>query len=1017
MAYRNTFSAFGTELRRRAWAGASVLALAVAMGSPSAMAQEAEDDAEPGDQQSENDSSDVIVVRGIRTSLQSAQDIRRNADVLVDAITAEDIGALPDRSVSEALQRVPGVTITRFDGENDPDHFSVEGSGAIIRGLNFARSELNGRDVFSADNGQQIGFNDVSPEMLGSVEVFKNQSADMIEGGLAGTVNLNTRLPFDENGRLLAFTLEGNYSDLAEEFTPTGSALFSNRWELGDGSQFGLLIGGSYSNLKSRADGTLVAEWLDRDPNDGQELYVPSGAGIRTQLFDRTRDSISAAAQWRSASGELEATAQFFRASYENAWSERAVEPSIDGGPTIVPAPGTTFNFGGDGLFESGVISESVGWRSNDPTLPLNGVLQLALSRGKVDQSVTTDYGFNVRWSPTDRFRTSFDLQIIESEVDIADVTTHNAFFSDIALDMNGDVPSVIYQAPTGTTEPYFSDPGNYYIRSAMDHLSDNEGEAVAFRADAEYDFTGDSWLQSIRFGGRVSERSQVVRSSVYNWGNISAAWNTPFKLDDPAIPAGTYELYGFDNFQRGMETGLEGGVPFYTGPLGENYDQAVTDLLALRNAAGNGGWVPLAQRGGVVPGTPFLPSEITDVNQDTTALYARLDFSNEGLSSGMTLSGNVGLRYVETETSTLGALSFPDSALVFNGQTPDAFCAAIMGSPPGICLESSAVRNAFAQWADGTNTDLTDSYTYDNWLPSLNLLLGVTDEFQIRFGASRAIRRPDFGLMKSNLVIEQGGDDPVTGAWLGPRVTTGNVRLDPIVADQFDLAFEWYFAEVGSLTLSLFHKSLDNFIVPAITQRDFENNGETFTVDVDGVGNAPDSGEIQGFELAYQQVFDGLPGIWSGLGMQANYTYIDAQGIPNIGPKNDEPNGRGGAPNFDVSGLGLPLLSEHSANLIGFLETDVWSVRLAYNWRSEYTLTVRDVIYPFTPIVHEATSTLDGSVFYNLTDNITVGVQGVNLLDEVAETSAVINQQLITAPRSYFRSDRRFAFVVRGRF
>jgi TonB-dependent receptor len=201
------------------------------------------------------------------------------------------------------------------------------------------------------------------------------------------------------------------------------------------------------------------------------------------------------------------------------------------------------------------------------------------------------------------------------------------------------------------------------------------------------------------------------------------------------------------------------------------------------------------------------------------------------------------------------------------------------------------------------------------------------------------------------------------------------------------------------------------------VIQRDIENNGQTFTVDVDGVGNASDSGEIQGFEVAYQQTFDELPGIWSGLGVQANYTYIDAQGIPNIGPKNDEPNGRGGAPNFDVSALGLPLMSEHTFNMVGFMETDQWSARLAYNWRSDYTLTVRDVIYPFTPIVHESTGQLDGAFFYNLTDGITVGVQGVNLLDEVSETSSVINDQLITAPRSYFRNDRRFAFIIRGRF
>src|SRR6185503_18509717 len=137
------------------------------------------------------------VVTGIRASLANSQNIKRNADTVVDAITAQDIGALPDRSVTEALQRVPGVAMNRFAGSNDPDHFSVEGSGVVIRGLSFVRSEFNGRDTFSTGPyGQGLNFADVPSELLGSVEVYKNSTADLIEGGLSGTVNMNLRLPF-----------------------------------------------------------------------------------------------------------------------------------------------------------------------------------------------------------------------------------------------------------------------------------------------------------------------------------------------------------------------------------------------------------------------------------------------------------------------------------------------------------------------------------------------------------------------------------------------------------------------------------------------------------------------------------------------------------------------------------------------------------------------------------------------------------------------------------------------------
>lgn len=1010
--FKSGYRGSGPAWRNRLATGASVTALSVALLAVPAHAQESDDTVEPGE---------VIVVRGVRASLQNAQAMRRDADVLMDAVTAEDIGALPDRSVAEALQRVPGVNITRFEGANDPDHFSVEGTGATVRGLTFTRSELNGRDVFSADDGQQIGFNDIPPELLGSVQVFKNQSAEMIEGGLSGTVNLNTRLPFDSAENIRAFSLEANYSDLREAFTPGVSGVFSQRWEMNDGSEFGVLIGGSYSELDSRADGTLIADFIDRDGN-GQ--YAPSGAGIRTQLFDRERSSIAAAAQWSSADGQLEATAQFFRATYENAWSEHAIEPSIDDGPGIVPAPGTSFNFDENGLFESGVISQSVGWRSNDPSLPLNGVRNLVLNRERLDQSENTDFGFNLKWAPTDRFRANFDFQYAESTAEVADVTLHSAFFADTALDTTSDIPTVTYRAPADGSDPYFEDLNNYYIRSAMDHLSDNESEFMALKADGEYDFSGDHWLESIKFGVRVSERDQVVRRSTFNWGNISATWNTPFALDNAAIPAGTFELRPLENFQRsGHDNGIPNGVPFYTGELGFNYDAGVSQIFALREAAGNGGWVPLAQRGGVVAGTPFLPSEITDVTQETQAAYIQFNFAQDNfLGTGMHLDGNFGVRYVETTTSAAGALSFPDSTLFLNGLSPTDFCAAAAGggggSLPGFCLLPQSEQDAFAAWADGTNRPLSAENGYENILPSLNARLEVTEDVIVRLGVSQAMYRPDFGFARSNFVIQDriGQDDPVTGQWLRPLASTGNINLDPATATNFDLALEWYFADVGSLTLTYFHKDLDNVVTPGVSVQTFENNGVEFDVNVNGVANAPDSGSIQGFEVAYQQTYDFLPGLFGNLGTQINYTYIDANAVPVLQPNNTAGNG-GASSVFDVSGLGFPLLSEDTFNFVGFYEDDRFSARLAWNWRSDYTLTTRDVIFPFSPITHESTGQLDGSFFYTVNDYITVGVQGVNLLDEVSQTRAVLNEAGLNAPRNSFTNDRRFAFVVRGTF
>ena len=509
---------------RLALTGISASALSV-----SALAQSANDD----------DRVEEVVVSGVRASLQTSQALKRNSDVFVDAVTATDIGALPDRSITEVLQRVPGVSISRFAGADDPDHFSVEGSGTVIRGIGFVRSELNGRDVFSADAGQALGFQNVSPELMGSVQVFKNQSADMIEGGIGGTVNLVTRKPFDRKDGGFSFSAESNYSDFKERWSPTVSGLWSDRWLTPSGGEFGAMVAAAYSELNSPADGTLVADWLDRN---GNNQFIPSGGGVRSQFFDRERTGVSAALQWASADDRIEATTQFFHSAYDNAWNEFAIEPSIDDGPGIIPLDGTNFTFGPGGLFESGVITESVGWRSNDAALPLNGVRNLALRRERIETPVTNEYSFNLRYAVSDRMRTQFDVQHIRSTAEVADYTVHNAFFADTNLNVNGEVPQVELLSPTGTGPDYLTSPDAFYTRSIMDHLQENEGDETAVRGDLEFDFTGDSWAKSVRFGARYAERDQTVRYSAFNWGNMSATWNDPLRISEANAPAGLYE-------------------------------------------------------------------------------------------------------------------------------------------------------------------------------------------------------------------------------------------------------------------------------------------------------------------------------------------------------------------------------------------------------------------------------------------------------------------------------------------
>src|SRR5688572_4268057 len=204
-------------------------------------------------QEAEPENVDEVVVTGLRASLQSAQAIKLDADTFVDSITATDIGAFPDKSVAEALQRVPGITVSRLQSSDDSNHFSAEPSTVLIRGLTFVRTEFNGRDSFSADGYRGLNFNDVSPELMQGVDTYKNQTAEMIEGGIAGVVNLRTRQPFDSEGQDIALTGRVNYGTRSEEPTYEFSGVYSNNWDT-DSGRFGVLLNAAYSNILTRTE-------------------------------------------------------------------------------------------------------------------------------------------------------------------------------------------------------------------------------------------------------------------------------------------------------------------------------------------------------------------------------------------------------------------------------------------------------------------------------------------------------------------------------------------------------------------------------------------------------------------------------------------------------------------------------------------------------------------------------------------------------------------------------------------
>jgi len=1038
---------------------------------------------------------DEIVVTGVRQSLATAQNIKRNSDTVVDAITAQDIGALPDRSVNEALQRIPGVAISRFAAPTDSAHFSVEGSGVVIRGLSYVRGEFNGRDTFAVSGGREIGFNDIPSELIGSVEVFKNATADLIEGGISGTVNINTRKPFDQKERLIYLSGSMNWGDLEQRGAPSVVGLYSQQWETSGGSRFGLLASGSYSQQFSRSDSVFLSSMLPRynddrngngvqDPGEGRTInagtgfsstlfdtypvpagssvvYAPLGGGSRTQSFDRRRIGVSAAAQFENAARTFLLTAQYLRAEGRQSWLEKTIEPNVYYGDVTTTFPGsgvpTTFDDGG--VFTSGTIVKRTGAVfGTDPTrvcgrnqdgspsnyceltqFAPNGIFTTFSNRYSNQQSTTQDFSLNAKIDPTDRLHINLDGQYVKSASDSTDDIVDMATYSGVNIDLRGKVPQITLQPQGRDTAAYFGNKASTYFRNAFNNRTDNDGDEYAFRGDLQYDVSDGSFLRKVRAGGRYAKRDQVVRANDYNnWGAVSDTWTGGGPVGFNAVPQDQASLFDYGDFFRNKA--VQPPSAWYINDNVMRDHAALTELLRTVTRIGGGNYRPIEDRAGVVEGY-FLPNEFYRNKETTWSGYARADFGVDDFGNGMSISGNIGVRYVRTKDESFGAVTFPiantvlptDNNVDGNGNalpprytTIAGYCvfsaAQIVNNPgsnlPTICTVPAAQQNAALAFANGASTPDNVTQEFGHWLPSFNMKLQVNEKLLFRVAASKAISRPNFGDLRSYTgVTVSGSNRPGSFAF---DAQARNPYLRPIEAKQFDLTAEWYFAKVGSLTAAVFYKDLSNIILDNYGyRRSVTNNGQTFEVTVNGPANAPGNGTVKGVELGYQQTYDFLPGALSGLGTQATFTYVDAGNIPNGVPTNGAADGS--RPPLDVTGIyeNLPLtgLSKYNFNVAAFYDKGGIYTRFAYSWRSKFLLTNRDCCFPFLPVYALAAGQLDGSVFLTVNRNFKIGLEAQNLIDTTTKTVFLLNPQGQTAPRSFFKSDRQLSITTRLTF
>jgi len=683
----------------------------------------------------------------------------------------------------------------------------------------------------------------------------------------------------------------------------------------------------------------------------------------------------------------------------------------------------------------------------------------------------TRDLSFNLKWDVTDRLHTSVDYQRVDASTSNDDILVATGSMANYQYSTAGDGMPQVTLLP-GTNVNYaaggLANPHNYWIPFIQAHLEDNKAHENAARGDATYDIDAyGGWLKSLKAGVRWADRDQLVQYSTFNWTPIAANWNCNgpgFNADNSspaAYPAGcgaggTFNGYGA-NFFSGQSLGSNffssgtypnGNLVYLNQSVLQNRNQLTQGLSGpTTNSPISPGWSPICNRPGLPAGSCYLPSEVMHVDEKTYAGYAMLNFGDRDtkLFDAIGVVGNAGVRVVRTNITSDGSVGFP------TGNTLTTLLGTPCGAPlpPGAVVNPScSINSTLLAFADGSGIPNTYDTSYTDVLPSFNVRFGLADEQYVRFAASQAISRPDFGLMRNFVsinspVIDTSAGSPylirdssgkVTGYQYEFTAQAGNASLKPLKADQFDLGYEHYFGKSGIIALDGFYKRLHDTISYGQFARAFTNaQGATEDVLVRGPSNTANGGTLYGLEFSAQSFADFLPGAWSGLGAQVNYTHVEQLGIHNSNLVTEGALDAGGTAAFGagnetggavIDSHKLAGISSDSFNLIGLYEYGPVAVRLAYNWRSSFLTDNLDCCIGL-PVFQKASGFLDGSIRYSVSDNIEIAFEASNILG----TTLVYQQQIagdspatpgakpIYQDANWSKTDRRYEFGTRFKF
>jgi len=1003
---------------KAALVSASLLAMisagaAHAQTSDQAFDQAVDQDLAP-QQASDGIDRDEIIVTGIRQALDSALQQKRTADSLIEVIQAEDIGKLPDQNLAEVLENITGIQITREEGV---------GTGVQIRGSDQNLIQFNGVPTVGAGNGRGgINFTDVNPAIISGLEVIKAPTAYNIEGAVGGTINLRTIRPLELDDTLASVRVQGEDSSLTSGIAPRASAAFGKKWENLEGQEIGFVVSGSYTE----SENTAFRPRLDRDNlvdcnTTPRPTYCPEGAdaflGVqflnqvqRTQEFETINFAASVEAKPTQALtlfGDLVYNDQERQLSGSRVQASNVSRLNGSGDRAVIP--GANANFTGFETFNIGSARGANGRQDFGSILavtqgtfsPLQADAQVNDGRGAPFLRVGTDAGSRLTetttlrlgtiWEATDALTLSAEYARSSSDTVNPNLSVNlnfinpNSFIAPSGSDFRDEngTPIVFdlsdgfgfdvnFNDPFAPTEAQLLDPNNYVFDGNPTYSSDiRENVDSAFRFDGSYDFADSrlsAFATSLDFGVRFGERTSL-RDDRDAQRRGSSRLNS--SLNAGGIAGLLAEIP--DNFASGTGNALAVDGVLQVSP--DLTRDARASVATINAAAAAQGLDPIF-------GTELISSDSAffDISEDTTAIYGQVNFDFGPLR------GNAGLRYIDTDLSS----------------TANQFT---NGDPRLVTIDSS----------------------YDHYLPRVNLAFDATDNIVLRGAYYEDIRRPSFTSVTAARTFPDAGG-------VNSNSVGGNPFLVPEEVESFDASVDWYFAPEAVFSVGVFRKERDGLFGAVVDAPDETGgvrdvtppceNGGIFSPGTSpgifgdeaatGLGvcvgnqstfNSENSTTQEGVEVAFQYNFadweDRLGGFgWaSGFGMLANYTYQNEDNntgfVPVSGNRNLRILANQGFDNPTREAATLLNLSNHAYNLTGYYEKYGLSARVRYTWRDAFpTDDLPGTGNVFTPFgfrgVQEARGQLNASASYDVTEHLTLQVDGVNLTESSSDVACL---------------------------